>query len=638
MSTSQVIGAWPRIEQWLAASAPGQLASLRPGASPAAVAAAQQQLGLRFPEDLAASLERHDGAATARGHFTVYGPFRPVTLADLVTRHQETEPVMAEFEDYWDRHYLAFTATNSDWHLLVDCAPGDTFGRVGVWFGGEGVRWPGWPSLGALLTEVADALGTGRPVDRWVPVAFGGDLEWKLASEPVTRELPSVLTLAAAAREPEPETAPAPDPVVAGAPGFAWIALPVQPGGRPEPRRRGPSSEPGWTGPYSPSSCLTFVAGIGPDELLRRFGVGAPEVPVPRETASLTADEAYQAEHSWRTGHLPVVRAGQAGRWSFAFEDGHHEGLRAPVLPRLSAGTQAVALYFWGPELAILRDETVAATFYGQDSLRLGGREPGLLAGPLTREGILPWDRFRPRHENVTALLAVLRAELGIEFDPDVLAGPLPGGPFLPQLPDRAVVTRGVSVSHGGPVAALIQFAAPGRLQQALLSQARALAAETGLTGYPEIATALDRLAAGEDWSLTGDSPLGLRFRLLAAENAAAGRRASWEHSHPELTTDDKLAWTNRFWAAEAIMELITGPPQRAARFVLGQRQDPNWPHRFAADLGPVAVLPGAAARIAQTEAEEDTRAHVAGAGYQVPVWPSARNAWVAQRAAPDSA
>jgi hypothetical protein len=632
MSTSQVNGAWQRIEQWLAARAPGQLASLRPGAGAAAVADAQQRLGLRFPDDLVASLSRHDGASPPRGHFTVYGPFRPVALADLVIRHQETEPVMAEFEDYWDRHYLMIAATNTDWWLLTDCTPGDTHGRIGVWSGGDGVHWTGWASLGALLTDVADALGTGYAIDDWVPVAFGGDLEWKLTSETVTRELPSVLTLAAATPEPEPEPEPEPppNPVTVGTSMFTWVRLPVQSGARAEPRRRrGPASEPGWTGQYSPTSCLTFADGIAPDELLRRFGVGAPHVPVPRETAALTADETYQAEHSWRTGHLPVVRTGQAGTWSFAFEDGHHEGLRVPVLPRLSAGTQAVALYFWGPELTIVRDGVVAATFYGQDPLRLGGQEPGLLAGPLTRAGILPWDRFRPRHENVAAILAVLRTELGIDFDPAVLAGPLPGGPFLPELPDRATITRGISLSHGGPVAALTTFAPPDRLQRALVPQARLLAAETGLTGYPEITAALDRLAAGETWTVTGDSPLGQRFRLLAAENAAAGRRAAWENSSPELTTDDKLAWTSRFWAAEAIMELITGPPQRAARFVLGQRHDPNWPYRFAADLGPVDVPPGAAARIAQTEAEESNRAHVAGAGYQVPVWPSGRTAWV---------
>jgi hypothetical protein len=638
MSISQVTEAWPRIGQWLAASAPGQLASLRPGAGAAAVAEAQQRLRLTFPDDLAACWQRHDGAADRPGHFTIYGPFRPVLLADLVTRHLETEPVMAEFEDYWDRHWLMFATTNSDWSLVADCTPGDTFGRVGEWFGGEGARWTGWSSIGALLTDVADALHAGHAVDGWTPVAFGGELEWKLTGEPVTRELPSVLTLAAAPPEPEPEPepAPAPDPVVAGTPGVTWTRLPVQSGARPEPRRRrGPASEPGWTGQFNPSSCLTFVAGIGPGELLRRFGVGAPDVPVPRETAPLTADEAYWAEHSWRTGHLPVVRAGQAGTWSFAFEDGHHEGLRAPVLPRLSAGTQAAALYFWGPELAIMRDRVAAATFYGQEPLRLGGHEPGLLAGPLTREGVLPWDRLRPRHENISAMLAVLRTELGIDFDPAVLAGPLPGGPFLPELPDRAVVTRGVSVSHGGPVAALIAFAPPDRLQRALVIQARALATEAGLTRYPEITDALDRLTAGETWTVTGHSPLGLRFRLLAAENAAAGRVANWEHSHPELTLDDKIAWASRFWAAEAIMELITGPPQRAARFVLGKRQDPNWPHWFAADLGPVDVSPGAAARIARTEAEENTRAHTAGAGYRIPVWPSGRTAWTVPAATP---
>lgn len=90
---------------------------------------------------------------------------------------------------------------------------------------------------------------------------------------------------------------------------------------------------------------------IGPDELLRRFGAGAPDVPVRREAALLTAAEARAAEQSWATGHLPVVRAGRAGKWSFAIEDGHHEGIRPPVLPRLSAGTRAASLYLWGPQL-----------------------------------------------------------------------------------------------------------------------------------------------------------------------------------------------------------------------------------------------------------------------------------------------
>jgi hypothetical protein len=586
------------------------------------VADAQRRLGLTFPDDLVASLQRHDGCEWSRGHFGLAGPFRPVAVADLVQRHRETEDVLAEFEGYWDRHLLMFATTNTDWSLVVNCEPGDGHGQVGVWSGGEGVKWTEWPSIGALLSAIADALETGRPVNGWVPVAFGGELAWKLVTAPAAPAPQSALALAAAAAEPEQE------PLLPGIRMSALAMAAKEPAARRR-RQHGPRpASTGWTDDYHSSSCLTFVENVDPDELLRRFGVGGPDVPVRRETAPLTAAEARAAEHSWTTGHLPVVRTGRAGKWSFAFEDGHHEGIRPPVLPRLSAGTRAAALYFWGPELVMMQDNTVVASFCGFLPDRLGGQEPVPLARALYREGVQPWDRFRSQHEQVSGLLAALCSELGIEFDPAVLSGPLPGGPFLADLPDRAVITRGLSLNHGGQVAVLTEIAAPDRLQAALVIQARELAAETGLTEYPEIGAALDRLAAGETWKVTGDSPLGMRFRLLAAEHAAASVAAPRQHKSHALTREDQNTWKHRFRAAEAIMELIAGPPRRAARFVLGERQDPGWPDRFAADLGPVDTQTATAEGAAKREAREHNQAHTGGAGYQVPIWPSRSTSW----------
>jgi hypothetical protein len=377
-----------------------------------------------------------------------------------------------------------------------------------VWSGGDDVHWTEWASLGALLAEVAGVLPSGL-IDGWFPVAFRGGLEWKLTPEPVTPEPRSVLALAAATTE-------------------AVVPLSQQGGG--------PRPDPGWIGAYGSESCLTFAENIEPDELLRRFGVEGPGVLVPAPTAPLTAAATRAAEHSWTTGHLPVVRAGQTGNWAFAFEDAHHEGIRPSVLPRLSAGTRAVALYFWGPQLAVMQDGGLVASFSGFQPERLYGQVPQALAAALAPEGVWPWDRFRPLQEHITGLLAVLRRALGTEFDPAVLSGPLPGGPFLADLPDRALVTRGLSLGHGGPVAALTVFAPPDRLQQAPAVQARALASEAGLTGYPEVTEALDRLAAGETWPATSDSPLGLRFRHNQAHRGGTGyqvpvwpdRRTAW--------------------------------------------------------------------------------------------------------------
>jgi hypothetical protein len=136
MHASQVTDAWLRIEQWLAAKAPHTHASLRAGANAAKVADAQRRLGLRFPDDLVASLQRHDGCEPSRGHFTLAGPFRPVAVADMTERHKQAEEVLAEFEGYWDRHLLEFAATNTDWGLVT--SPGHSRAPFGARRGGDG--------------------------------------------------------------------------------------------------------------------------------------------------------------------------------------------------------------------------------------------------------------------------------------------------------------------------------------------------------------------------------------------------------------------------------------------------------------------------------------------------------------------
>ncbi len=602
MDGSQVNGAWQRIEAWLAVRAPLTHASLRAGADPAVVEDAQRRLSLSFPDDLVASLLRHDGCERTRSAFTLTARFRPAAVAEIVKGHMGTEEVLAESEGYWDRHLLMFADTNTDWWLVVDCEPGSNHGRVGTWSGGEGVSWDGQTSIGGLLADVADALEEGSSLGGWAPVAFGGELDWKLGATPAAPAPRSVLAMAAAARQPVLRLPPRYLP--------RWVNT-------------------GWNG--DDGCCLTFAENVDPDELLRRFGVGGQDVPVPRETTALTAAEARAAEHSWTTGHLPVMRAGRAGSWSFAFEYGHQEGIRPPVLPRLSAGTRAVALSTWGPELVIMRDGVLVASFSGFAPERQGGEDPAMLVGPLARAGVLPWDRYRERPAQVSRLLAIVLSELGIEFDPVVLTGPLLSGPFLPRLPDRAVVTRPLSLHHGGHLAALTIFAEPAPLQRALADQAHELAEETGAIGYPEISDALDRLA-GEAWQVADASPLAMRFRLLAAEYNAVNRAGSLSNRSPELTRADEDAWQHRFRAVEAIMELIAGPPRRAARFVLAGRQDPGWPDQFAADLGPVDIPPGAAAIVAEQESQEYYRAHNAGAGDQVPIWPSRSTGWLGLR------
>jgi hypothetical protein len=117
----------------------------------------------------------------------------------------------------------------------------------------------GWRRRPQTLTQRCGPAPT-RP--RWRTrsgdsgFAFGGELDWKLGAAPVAPEPRSVLAMAAATAEP------------------------VAPLGR----WQGPDrTRSGWIDEYHSSSCLTFVEGIEPGELLHRFGVGGPDAPVRRE-------------------------------------------------------------------------------------------------------------------------------------------------------------------------------------------------------------------------------------------------------------------------------------------------------------------------------------------------------------------
>lgn len=61
--TTEVNATWRRIERWLARHAPATYKSLRPPATPLAIARAEAGMGARLPDDLRASLLRHDGAS-----------------------------------------------------------------------------------------------------------------------------------------------------------------------------------------------------------------------------------------------------------------------------------------------------------------------------------------------------------------------------------------------------------------------------------------------------------------------------------------------------------------------------------------------------------------------------------------------
>jgi cell wall assembly regulator SMI1 len=194
--TAPVSESWSRIDAWLAAHAPVSLARLRPGATPAELAAAEQVLGTPLPADLAASLACHDGLADEAARMLPDMLLLPVkgvveqwelrceVNAELLEDEPDEEPLrMANGEPYWHPLWIPVAHFQGDLEV-IDMRPGPGQGRLG-WSSHDGSsNFQGWPSLGAYLQAVADVLMTGREtsgsVGGWGPplLSSAGELVW----------------------------------------------------------------------------------------------------------------------------------------------------------------------------------------------------------------------------------------------------------------------------------------------------------------------------------------------------------------------------------------------------------------------------------------------------------------------------
>ncbi|MDH6709822.1 cell wall assembly regulator SMI1 [Kitasatospora sp. MAA19] len=610
MSRALVEESWKRIESWLAEHAAQTLASLLPRAELTVIKAAERTLGLRFPPDLVALLLRyHDGAAEGPAVFRLGGRYEFHSVKqmteDLLRMNQALAEVNEQLDDdidllegsYWHRQFLPIGNWTGTYLLVLDCRPGPDFGRVGQLSHGEGTSFGTWESLGQLLAEQAEALETGRPLDGWTPVAFGGRLSWDL----VQARLPeprSLLALAAAAEQP---------------------ASPA-----PSCHRHSPVPAAGWVGDHA-RFCLTFVREVDRTDLLRRYGA-QDDTEAPR-----TQQEADDTSRAWTCGYLPVVRTGLAGGWAFGFESGSSEGERAEVLRRLSAGTRAVSVtYNTSVRLAVYDDGELTTSYDTLDPEQQGGSQPDLLRPALRDAGLVPLNTARYPDEDVRAVLDVLSSELGIAMDHSLLDGPLPSARVLP-VPDDLVPTGRHLVhspfdSRDNPViACALAFTPQRRLRAAVVEQARLLAAETGLDGYPEIIRALDGAAAGEVLEVTDENELGMVLRTLAAEARAGNESQSDDTARDLLSYDDRRAWHVRSAAARAIALAVSAPARTAAPAVLSKRLDPHWRTGFMAQLGDAPIPADALERLAEREAVEWSERRAALAALSRPYPPVAR-------------
>lgn len=191
---------WRRIERWLEANAPASRRTLGKPARARTIAVAEAQMGLRFPDDLRASLLRHDGASVVADTwpFGFLGNWNQGvrgirdTWRQLCGIDAEVEGA-AELDadvraEWWDGRMIPFGADGSGNHLVIDSVVrdvGDTDHE------GQMSFTPGETRISSyygLLRMTADALETGGSIGYWKPVVTDGELDWNVIESDVVQE------------------------------------------------------------------------------------------------------------------------------------------------------------------------------------------------------------------------------------------------------------------------------------------------------------------------------------------------------------------------------------------------------------------------------------------------------------------
>ncbi|WP_327086098.1 hypothetical protein OIE66_27645 [Nonomuraea sp. NBC_01738] len=158
---------WRRIERWLRARAPKTYAALSTPGRSKTIAVAEAQMGLDFPDDLRASLLRHNGDG---GSVVLGGQGLSVRgIRDTWRALCATGP-----HPEWNGRMIPFQRRGAGWGV-ADSAQGTVSWDDGI--AGFATQAPGHL---ALLRRVAAALETGGAGDEWKPSVKRGTLHWQL--------------------------------------------------------------------------------------------------------------------------------------------------------------------------------------------------------------------------------------------------------------------------------------------------------------------------------------------------------------------------------------------------------------------------------------------------------------------------
>lgn len=199
VTVREIADAWQRITRWLQDNAPDSYAALRPGAGPTALAALEEDLGIRIPLELhalwllTAGDDGHDGWGCLPGNKALM-PLDAVAAAYRLKMDAQTHEDIRNADRPEDERITVWKAT---WIPVVALGPADrtsglyldaATGYLGPWSRYDEHPGDELDTLVTYLEEAADMLEAPALATRDEPGLLGGTLVWRSSIAPAQED------------------------------------------------------------------------------------------------------------------------------------------------------------------------------------------------------------------------------------------------------------------------------------------------------------------------------------------------------------------------------------------------------------------------------------------------------------------
>lgn len=166
---SDIGESWQRVVAWLREYAPVSHRALADAASEEEIAAVEEKIGVRFPDDLRAYLKVNNGTVTRldesngltgscpEGEFLV-GGWALLPLSSIERLHHQMMPGPSEDEGYWRREWIPFAAESYACGEMYGFFIDAVTGSVGQWSDGDVETTDLFPDLSEFFVSVLEDL------------------------------------------------------------------------------------------------------------------------------------------------------------------------------------------------------------------------------------------------------------------------------------------------------------------------------------------------------------------------------------------------------------------------------------------------------------------------------------------------